>query len=169
MGLNLNKQNLMKVINCRVIPVAGYVMNVCNLGKANLDKLDMKLKSALRREGFHGRQPSNEKLYSKRKGGRGLKSLKEVYDEQKLELLHGCSKKEWIRIAWRNEGQEKEAEKAARKVEWTVPFGEGSVIIGEECYTEWKEWWKKLKEILNKGKKGINNKVWQRRNVKVKS
>ena len=88
MGLNLNIQNLMKVINCRVIPVAGYVMNVYNLGKADLDKLDMKVKSALRREGFHGRQPNNEKLYSKRKeGGRGLKSLKEVYDETKTRVV----------------------------------------------------------------------------------
>ena len=35
--LNLNDQNLMKAINCRVIPVAGYLMNVCNLGKGDLD------------------------------------------------------------------------------------------------------------------------------------
>ena len=33
MNLYLNDQNLMKAINCRVIPVAGYVMNVCNFGK----------------------------------------------------------------------------------------------------------------------------------------
>ena len=39
-GLNLNDKNLMKAINCRVIPVAGYVMNVCNLGKGDLGELD---------------------------------------------------------------------------------------------------------------------------------
>ena len=39
--LNVNDKNLMKAINCRVISVAGYVMNVCNLGKSDLDKLDM--------------------------------------------------------------------------------------------------------------------------------
>ena len=39
-SLNLNDQNLMKAINCRVIPVACYVMNVCNLGKGELDELD---------------------------------------------------------------------------------------------------------------------------------
>ena len=38
-GLNLNDKNFMKAINCRVIPVAGYVMNVCNLGEGDLDKL----------------------------------------------------------------------------------------------------------------------------------
>ena len=54
----------------------------------------------------------------------------------------------WIRVAWRNESQKeqislkKKAEKAMRKVEVTVSFDEGSVIIGEESYTEWKEGWK---------------------------
>ena len=28
----------MKAINCRVIPVAGYVINVCNLGKGDLEE-----------------------------------------------------------------------------------------------------------------------------------
>ena len=28
MGLDLNNQNLMKAINCRVTPIAGYVRNV---------------------------------------------------------------------------------------------------------------------------------------------
>ena len=27
--LHLNDKNLMKAINCRVIPVTGYIMNVC--------------------------------------------------------------------------------------------------------------------------------------------
>ena len=47
--LNLNDKNLMKEINCRVIPVAGYVLNACNLGKGDLDELDMIVKSLLRR------------------------------------------------------------------------------------------------------------------------
>ena len=82
----MNDQNLMKAFNCRVIPVAGYVMNVCNLGKGELDELDKIVKSILKREGFHGRQSGDERLYSKRiDGGRGLKSFKEVYDETKQE------------------------------------------------------------------------------------
>ena len=28
----------MKAINCRVVPVAGYVINVCNLGKGDLEE-----------------------------------------------------------------------------------------------------------------------------------
>ena len=70
--LNLNDQNLMKAINCRVIPAAGYVMNVCNLGKGDLDELDKIVKNVLQRDGFHGRQSSDER----KEGGRGLKSFK---------------------------------------------------------------------------------------------
>ena len=39
-GLNFKDQNLMKAINCRVIPAAGYAINVCHLGKGYLDELD---------------------------------------------------------------------------------------------------------------------------------
>ena len=61
-------------------------MNVCNLGKGDLDELDMTVKSVLWREGFHGRQSSDERLYLKRnEGGRGSKSFKEVTTKQKLE------------------------------------------------------------------------------------
>ena len=62
MGPNVNDQHLMKAINCQVIPVAGYVMKVFNLGKDDLDELEMIVKSALQREGFHGRQ-SNKKYH----------------------------------------------------------------------------------------------------------
>jgi uncharacterized protein (DUF302 family) len=40
-GMNLNDENLAKAINCRVVPVAGYIMNVCNLRKGDIEKLDM--------------------------------------------------------------------------------------------------------------------------------
>ena len=41
-------------------------MNVCNLGIGELDELDNIVKSALRREGFHGRKSSYEKLFTNR-------------------------------------------------------------------------------------------------------
>ena len=44
----------MKAINSRVIPVAGYVMNVCHLGKNELDKLDKLVKNVLRRKDSMG-------------------------------------------------------------------------------------------------------------------
>ena len=156
--LNLNDKNLMKAINCQVIPVAGYVMNVCNLGKGDLDELDIAVKSVLWREGFHGRQSSDERLYLKRnEGGRGLKSFKEVYDETKTRVAcyMAAATNEWIRVAWRNESQKeqislkKEAKKSLRKVEVTVSFDEGSVIIGGESYADWKEAWKKTEKNLD--------------------
>ena len=160
--LNLNDQNLMKAINCRVIPVAGYVMNICQLGKGELEELDKIVKSALRSKGFHGRQSSDERLYSKRNdGGRGLKSFREVYDETKTRVAcyMAMSKNEWIMSAWRNEihkeqiSLKREAENAMINVNSIVEFDEGSVIIYEERYTEWKMGWKKLKKILRDGQK----------------
>ena len=161
-SLNLNDQNLMKAINCRVIHVVGYVMNVCNLGKGELDELDKIVKNVLRREGFHGRQSSVERLYSKRiDGGRGLKRFKEVYDERKTRVAcyMALSTNKWMQSAWKNETRKeqtslkKEAEKAMRSVNANVAFNEGSVTIDEERYTEWKAAWKKLKNILNEGQK----------------
>ena len=101
--LNLNNQNLIKAINCRVRPVAGYVMNVCNLGKGDLDELDKIVKSVFH-ERFHERQSSDEieRLYSKRKeGGGGLKSFKEVYDETKTRVAcyMATATNEWIMAA----------------------------------------------------------------------
>ena len=78
--LNLNDQNLMKAINYPVMPVAGYIMNLCNLMKGDLGELDMIVKIVLQRERFLEKQSSNEKLYLKKKeGGRALKGFKEVY------------------------------------------------------------------------------------------
>ena len=48
-------------------------------------------------------------------------------------------------VAWGNKSckeqisLKKEAEKAMRKVQATASFDEGSVSIGKEIYTEWKE------------------------------
>ena len=137
MGLNLNEKKLITAINCQVIPVASYVMNVYNLGKCDLEELGMALKSVLRREVFHERPSSDDILYPKRnEGGRGLKSFKEVYNETKTRVAYcmTATTKEWIRVAWRNESQKeqislkKEAEKVMRKGEMTVSFDEGSVI-----------------------------------------
>ena len=86
-------------------------MNVCNLGKGDLDELDMTVKSVLRREEFHGRQSSDERLSLKRKeGGRGLKSFKEVCNETKtgVACYMAAATNEWIKAAWRNESQKEQ-------------------------------------------------------------
>ena len=69
-----------------------------------------------------------------------MKSFKEVYDETKtiLPCYMAAATNEWIRVAWRNEVQKeqislkKKLEKGMKKVEVTVSFDEGSVIIGKE-------------------------------------
>ena len=77
-------------------------MNVCNLEKGDLDKQDMTVKNVLWRGRFHGRQPSDDRLYSKR--NEGLKSFKEVYFETKLRVVYyvAGATNECIRVAWRN-------------------------------------------------------------------
>ena len=58
--VNLNDENLVKAIHSRVVPVAGYVMNVCNLGKGDIEELDKIVKTTLRKQGFHGRQVTRD-------------------------------------------------------------------------------------------------------------
>ena len=137
-------------------------MNVCHLGKNELDELDKLAKNVLRREGFYGRQSSDERLYTKRtEGGRGLKSFKEVYDETRTRVAcyMATSTNEWIAAAWRNEirkeqtSLKREAERIMRDVNTIVSFDEGSIAIGEEKCTDWKDEWKNLKKILNEGQK----------------
>ena len=87
---------MVKAINCRVIPVAGYIMNVCNLSKGDINELDKIVKSVLRNEAYHGKQASDERLYGRREeAGRGLKSSREVYDEteSKSSMLYGNNNK----------------------------------------------------------------------------
>ena len=67
--VNLNDENLVKAINSRVVPVAGYVMNVCNLGKGDIEELDKIVKTTPRKQGFHGKQASDERLYGRREDG----------------------------------------------------------------------------------------------------
>ena len=42
--LELYDKNLVRTVNCRVIPVAGYAMNVCRMSKENLVEMDMTVK-----------------------------------------------------------------------------------------------------------------------------
>ena len=106
MKTGLNDENLMKAINCRVIPVVGYIVNMCNLSKGDIKKLDKIVESVLRKEGYHRKQASDEKLYGRREvGGRGLKSFREVNDETKVRVTcyMSATTNEWIRVAWQNE------------------------------------------------------------------
>ena len=54
----LYERNLIKAINTRVVPVASYVMNVCDFNQKQIDNLDKLIKKALHDKGVHGRQAS---------------------------------------------------------------------------------------------------------------
>ena len=81
-------------------------MHVCKFTQSELPELDQVIKRDLRKNNMLGRQASDERLYMKRKdGGRGLKSLREVYEKTRLRL--GCymfvSDNRWIKEAWKQE------------------------------------------------------------------
>ena len=57
-GLNLNGQKLIKAINCRVIYVAVYEINVCNQGKGDLDELKIYWKVYCGEKDFMGNNQS---------------------------------------------------------------------------------------------------------------
>ena len=102
----LNDKNLIKAINMKVIPVAAYPMNVCKFTQFEFTELDQVIKRDLRKNNMLGGQVTNERLCMKRKDvGRGLKSLREVYEETRLHV--GCyvfvSDNRWIKEAWKQE------------------------------------------------------------------
>ena len=47
-------KNLIRAINNKVMPVAAYVMNVCNLSKGELEELDQMIKRELRSNNMLG-------------------------------------------------------------------------------------------------------------------
>ena len=104
----LNDKNLVKVINTKVIPVAACSMNVCKFTQSELTELDQVIKRDLRKNNMLGRQASGERLYMKRKdGGRGLKSLRDVYEETRLHVGYYMfvSDNRWTKEAWKQEAR----------------------------------------------------------------
>jgi hypothetical protein len=158
----LHERNLIKAINTRVIPVAGYVINVCDFTKKQLDEIDKTIKQELRSKNMHGRQASDERLYMGRKyGGRGVKCIKDVYDDTKVRvacyMVHSSS--EWIKASWRNEMRKegKSLRSTATEIlsgyDIRVEFREyGVAIEGEYLDGTWKDVWSKLKTKMRKSR-----------------
>ena len=93
-------KNLVKVLTCRVIPIAAYMMNVCYFTRKELDQLHKGIKKILRENNIHGKQCSDGRLYLIRElGGRGIKSLNDAYTETKVKVA--CymtfSSSEWMK------------------------------------------------------------------------
>ena len=89
----LNDANLIKAINMKVIPVAAYAVNICRFNVGELKELDQTIKRELQGKSILGKQASDERLYLKRKkGGRGLKSLRDTYKETRLRVVYYMAK-----------------------------------------------------------------------------
>ena len=125
---DLYDENLIKTIDRTVIPVSGYVMNVCTFTKQKLNELGKAIKKILRDSKMHRRQASDERLYMR--SGRGLKSMKDLYTETKVRVACYMTHSEcaWIKTAWRREFQKEgtsiksNTEDALREVGENVQF-----------------------------------------------
>ena len=161
MKSELNDENLIQAINSKIVPVAAYPMNVCKMTKGELNELDQIVKRELKKNDMLGRQASDERLYLKRdQGGRGLKSMRDVYAETRTRVAcYMCkSNNKWIQAAWHRETIKEtntiidEAVKAMMEIDKTLEFVENSVRLeGEILELEWKPTWKKVKAELKKG------------------
>ena len=107
-----------------------------------------------------GKQSSNERLYIRiEDGGRGIKSLKEIYKETSLRVAcyMACSENKWISATWRRENTKEEnsiVEKAIKTMDDVgveIQFEEGNIWIDREMIDGgWKPAWKRLKKKLKK-------------------
>ena len=84
MNADLNNVNLVRAINTKVIPVAAYLMNVWKFTGGELKELDQVMKRELRSKYMLGKQSSDDRLYLMREdGGRGIKSLRDIYRDSR--------------------------------------------------------------------------------------
>ena len=158
----LNDANLIKAINIKVIPVAAYAMNVCKFSIKELKELDQIIKRQLRGKNMLGRQASDERLYLKReKGGRGLKSMRDVYKETRLRVACYMAKSsnQWIEAVWMRETIKEEnavvmeSINTMAEVGVRLSFEQRSIRLEDEVIDEEREWkptWRKVKQSLQK-------------------
>ena len=158
----LNDENLIKAINIKVIPVAAYVMNICKFNVSELKELNQIIKRKLRGRSMLERQASDERLYLKReKGGRGLKSMMDVYKETRLRVACYMAKStnRWIEAAWMRETMKEEnaivmeSIKTMEEVGVRLRFEDDSIRLDEEVIEaerEYKATWRKVKISVQK-------------------
>ena len=156
----LNDKNLIKAINTKVIPVVAYPMNVCKFSKAELNELDLVEKRELRKCNMLGRQSSDERLYLKRDaGGRGLKSLRDVFVETRLRVACYMVKSgnKWIKAAWKREllnetnSIKDKAITSMHAMGMVLNFEEDCILLdGERIEKDWKLTWRGIKARLKK-------------------
>ena len=132
----LNDVNLIHAIKKNVIPVAAYSMNICKFTDEELKQLGQVIKREQISKNMFGKESNNERLYLIREdGGRGIKSLRDIYKETKLRVTcyMACLQNKWIKAAQRRENTKKEnslveeAIKTMEDVEAKIQFKEGNI------------------------------------------
>ena len=156
----LSDKNLINAINSHVLPVAMYVMNMCKITDGELNELDMIVKRKLREKRIHGRLSSDERLYiSRRLGGRGLRSLREIYVETKTRIACYLTlvEDDWMGEVWKYENDKegysikKDVEDSWKDLGFDVVFNRGQVKLdGETLVGTWKEVKNKLIHLYKK-------------------
>ena len=144
----LNDVNLMRAINMKVTPVATCPMNVCKCNSGEPKELDQVMNHELRSKNVLGKQSKDKRLYLRREdGGRGIKSLKDIYKETRLRVACYMARSEnkWISAAWRRNNTKEENSivektmKTMEDVEVEIQFEEGNIWIdGELTDGGWK-------------------------------
>ena len=162
LSLNLYDKNMIDAINTRVMPVAMYPMNVMRISTTKLIQLEGLIKRELRSKHLHGRLASDERLYLPRKfGGRGLKCLRDAYEETKIRIAcYLCrTERPTHKMVWKRECEkefislQKEANEALERVGCNVKFEKEKVMVdGEEVTIGWQKAWRRIKEMYKKGK-----------------
>ena len=158
----LNDKNLINAINSRVIPVITYGMNIMKFTQNEIVSLEMIIKRCLRQNKMHALQGSDERLYLPRiKGGRGLKSVRDAYEETKIRIACYlfCSEDPWIKRVWERELEKenisipKEVIKAFSDIGMTLKIEkEHMEIEGIELGRNYKKNNEILKDNYKKGK-----------------
>ena len=156
----LNDAYLISAITAQMISVAAYPMNFCKFNNGELNQLDQVIKKELHAKNMLGRQASEETFYLKREeGGRGLKSVRNVYKKIRLRVACYMSKStsQWIKAAW---GREQLKEENAIIAECLtimeeagvrIRFEGGNIRLDDDLVeAEWKPTWKKVKSTLKR-------------------
>ena len=135
-------------------------MNVCKFTKAELNELDLAVKRKLRKCNMLGGQSSDERLYLKRDaGGRGLKSLQDVFVETRLRVICYMAKSsnKWIKAAWKREllketnSIKDKAITSMHAVGTVIDFEEDCIFLdGERIEKDWRSTWRAIKASLKK-------------------
>ena len=150
-------------------------MNVCTFTKQKLDELDKAIKQILRENKMHGKQASDERLYMRREnGGRGLKSMKDLYEETKVRVACYMTHSEsaWIKTAWRREFQKEgksiksEAEYALREFGENVQFCLDHVKVqGIAQAGDWRKIWNNLKKKIKERREELRIEKYKSKNM----